>query len=118
MVVVPMFISRIAEYPFEGEFYRYIDESDLPLDEQTGGEELIWESPCDIIEASHTVSSNFIEAKFVVYCPFDPKNESVEIRNGDRFYADFYGIQVNGRVVGVFPSQLGGITVYVQDLDA
>jgi hypothetical protein len=28
-----------------------------------------------------------------------------------------YGIEVNGKVVGVFPSQLGGVTVYVQDLD-
>jgi hypothetical protein len=28
-----------------------------------------------------------------------------------------YGAKVNGKVVGVFPSQLGGVKVYVQDLD-
>jgi hypothetical protein len=33
------------------------------------------------------------------------------------FTANMYGIEVNGKVVGVFPSQLGGVTVYIQDLD-
>jgi hypothetical protein len=33
------------------------------------------------------------------------------------FEGDMYGAKVNGKVVGVFPSQLGGIKVYVQDLD-
>ena len=36
---------------------------------------------------------------------------------GDLFEADMHGLIVNGKVVGVFPSQLGGVTVYVQDTD-
>lgn len=120
MVVMLMYIDRTAldEYPFEGVFYRLADEEDLPLIEQTGKEDIILETPCDITEASHNVSADFIGVKFVVYIPFDPETEFVEIRNGDKFEADFYGINVNGNVVGVFPSQLGGVTVYIRDLDA
>ena len=115
-----MYIDRTAldEYPFEGVFYRLADEEDLPLIEQTGKEDIILETPCDITEASHNVSADFNGVKFVVYIPFDPETEFVEIRNGDKFEADFYGINVNGNVVGVFPSQLGGVTVYIRDLDA
>ena len=36
---------------------------------------------------------------------------------GDLFEADVYGMRANGKVVGVFPSQLGGVTCYVQDTD-
>jgi hypothetical protein len=28
-----------------------------------------------------------------------------------------YGLEINGKVTGVFPSQLGGIAIYIQDLD-
>lgn len=120
MVVMLMYIDRtaFAEYPLTGVFSRLIDEEGLPLIEQTGGEEVILETPCDITESSHTTSGDFIGAKFVVYIPFDPKSESVNIKNGDKFKADFYGVNVNGNVVGVFPSQLGGVTVYIRDLDA
>lgn len=115
-----MYIDRTAleEYPFEGAFFRLADEEDLPLIEQTGQEDVILETPCDITEASHNTSGDFIGAKFVIYIPFDPETEVIEIRNGDRFEADFYGLNVNGKVVGVFPSQLYGVTVYIQDLDA
>ena len=36
---------------------------------------------------------------------------------GYLFEANMHGLIVNGKVVGVFISQLGGITVYVQDTD-
>lgn len=119
MVVMLMYIDRTAldEYPFVGTFSRLADESDLPLIEQTGKVEVVLETPCDITEASHNVSGDFIGVKFVVYIPFDPETETIEIQNGDEFEADFYGINVNGNVVGVFPSQLGGVTVYIRDLD-
>jgi hypothetical protein len=40
-----------------------------------------------------------------------------EIKNGVLFEGDMYGAKVNGKVVGVFTSQLGGVKIYVQDLD-
>jgi hypothetical protein len=36
---------------------------------------------------------------------------------GCLFEAEINGLLVNGKVVGVFPSQLGGITAYIQDTD-
>jgi hypothetical protein len=52
-----------------------------------------------------------------VYFPLDKENDEVVVRLGDLFEANMYGLIVNGKVVGVFPSQLGGVTVYIQDTD-
>ncbi len=113
-----MYIDRdiLQEYPFEGEFYYIgIDES-LPLEERVEVEMLRLKTLCDIQEASHTVKSNFIDATYTIYIPFDKDNEKVVIRRGDTFKADMYGLMVDGKVIGVFPSQMGGITVYIKDV--
>lgn len=111
-----MYIDNILqEYPFVGEFYYIgIDES-LPLEERVEVELLRLKTPCDIQEASHTLKSNFINANYTVYVPFDKEKEKVVIRRGDTFKADMYGLMVDGKVIGVFPSQMGGITVYIED---
>ena len=114
-----MYINRkqLNEFPFDAYFYRVgIDES-LPLDQQKEERVLILETPCDIQEASHSYASSFISAQYSVYLPLDINTEDVEIRNGDAFESEIYGMSINGKVVGVFPSQLGGITVYIQDSD-
>lgn len=108
----------LHEYPFQCQFYRMTIDESLPLDQQKEEKVVVLETMCDITEASHIVSQNFIAAKWSVYFPFDKKNEEVVVRNGDMFTANMYGVEVNGKVVGVFPSQLGGVTVYIQDLDA
>lgn len=114
-----MYINRgiLQEFPHYGYFYTVgIDES-LPLDQQKDDKTIILETECDITESSHSWSNDFIWAKYTVFFPFDPSTDELEITNGMLFEADMYGLRVNGKVVGVFPSQIGGVTVYIQDTD-
>lgn len=114
-----MYIDRniLQDFPHYGYFFvREIDES-LPLDQQKEVKTIIFETPCDITESSHSWSTNFIWAKYAVFFPFDAEEDELSISLGMEFEADLYGMRVNGKVVGVFPSQLGGVTVYVQDTD-
>jgi hypothetical protein len=46
-----------------------------------------------------------------LYFPFDANNEEIKIRLGDTMEVDTYGILQKGRVLGVGPSQLGGVKV-------
>jgi hypothetical protein len=109
--------NKLQDYPYFGQFFRIeIDES-KPLDEQIEERVVIFETDCDITESSHSWSRNFIWAKYAIYFPFDKDTEEIEVKLGDLFEADMHGLIVNGKVVGVFPSQLGGVTVYVQDTD-
>lgn len=109
--------NKLQDYPYFGQFFRIeIDES-KPLDEQVEERVIIFETDCDITESSHSWSRNFIWAKYAIYFPFYKDNEEIEVKLGDLFEADMHGLIVNGKVVGVFPSQLGGVTVYVQDTD-
>lgn len=109
--------NKLQDYPYFGQFFRIeIDES-KPLDEQIEEKVIVFETDCDITESSHSWSRNFIWAKYAIYFPFDKDTEEIEVKLGDLFEADMHGLIVNGKVVGVFPSQLGGVTVYVQDTD-
>lgn len=109
--------NKLQDYPYFGQFFRIeIDES-KPLDEQVEERVVIFETDCDITESSHSWSRNFIWAKYAIYFTFDKDTEEIEVKLGDLFEADMHGLIVNGKVVGVFPSQLGGVTVYVQDTD-
>lgn len=107
----------LEEYPYYAYFYRMEVDDSKPLLEQTEEKVVIYETPCDITESSHSWSRNSIWAKYAVYFPFDKSDAQIDIRLGDMFEADLYGMKANGKVVGVFPSQLGGVTVYVQDTD-
>ena len=110
--------AKSQEYPFTAVFFTIeIDES-KPIDQQRDERVVIMETECDITEASHSYSTNFISAKYSVYIPFNNDEDEVLVRAGQSFEADMYGMRVNGKVVGVFPSQIGGITVYIQDTDA
>ena len=114
-----MYIDRhqLQEYPFEGKFSRYIpvDES-LPLEEQEEKIQVVLSTRCDITESSHTQYGNFIAASFAVFFPID-KSSKLKVKRGDLFEGTQYGMTVNGKVVGVFPSQLGGCVVYIKDSD-
>lgn len=115
-----MYIDRNipTDYPYTGQFYRVHIDRNAPLDEQVEERVVVLETECDITESSHSWSRNFIWAKYAVYFPFDKDKDTIPVRMGDLFEANIYGLTVNGKVVGVFPSQLGGVTCYVQDVDA
>lgn len=105
------------DYPYYGYFYTIEVDESKPLDERTEEKVVLFETVCDITESSHSWSRNFIWSKYAVYFPYDKESDQIKIKMGDLFEADVHGLTVNGKVVGVFPSQLGGITVYIQDTD-
>lgn len=107
----------LTNFPYHGVFFKKeIDES-LPLNKQEEHKVIIYETECDITESSHSWSRNFIWAKYAVYFPYDKTQDSIKVQLGDLFESDIHGLYVNGKVVGVFPSQLGGVTCYIQDTD-
>lgn len=113
-----MIVDRniLDEYPFEGAFYEYgVDES-KPLDEQVEEEILILDTKCDIQYSSKSDANGVITAGFNVYFPFN-KEVGVLIKRGMTFKGNAYGLVVNGRVISVSPSQLGGVECFVEDLD-
>ena len=114
-----MYIDRelLQDYPYEAQFYRIEIDDSLPLDQQVEEKVVVFETICDITEASHSWARNFIWAKYAVYFPYEPDEDEILVRMGDLFESEINGLKVNGKVVGVFPSQLGGITLYVQDTD-
>lgn len=107
----------LEEYPHYAYFYHIEVDESLPLDQQTEQKVVHFETECDITESSHSWSQSFIWAKYAVYFPFDKEGEDIQVKMGDMFEANLYGMKANGKVVGVFPSQVGGVTVYVQDTD-
>lgn len=108
--------SMLEEYPFFGKFYTYgIDES-KPLDQQVEEEILLLETRCDIQEASKNNSSGFVNASFNIYFPFDISTE-INLKRGVSFYGTMYGMEVNGEVIGLFPTQMGGCVCYIKDFD-
>lgn len=113
-----MYIERdyIQEYPFKCRFYTTgVDES-KPLEEQVEEEIEILSTMCDIHENSHS-NGKFLSADYVVYVPFNKHTDRIQLKIGYMFSSNMYGLEINGKVTGVFPSQLGGIAIYIQDLD-
>lgn len=107
--------NEITEYPFDGTFYTStIDRSKSP-EEQEETEVTILQTKCDITEASHSRVGEFIKAVYSVFVPFDKKAENpIDVNRGVMFRANMYGLPIEGKVEGVFPSQLGGFVAYVQ----
>lgn len=115
-----MYIDRniISEYPYNGQFYRTSVDESLPLNKRKEIRDVFFTTPCDVMKSGHTWSKDFIWAKYAVYFPFDKDKDEVKVKIGDMFECDVYGLIVNGKVIGVFPSEMGGVLVYIQDTDA
>ena len=95
------------EYPFYATFYHLgVDES-LPLDEQKETKIVSFESICDMSDQETGLNND----KIVLFIPFDAYEGNIEIRLGESVEIESYGLIQKGRVLGVFPSQLGGIKV-------
>lgn len=114
-----MYIDFFNEYPYKGAVYRTMVDDSKPLDEQVEEKvAILSERECDIISASSMLSKDFITDKFTVTFPIDTDNgEKVEIKRGDYFEGEAQGMAFNGKIIGIAPSQLGSVTLTVQDLD-
>ena len=95
------------EYPFYATFYHLgIDES-KPLDQQKEEKIVSFESVCDMSDQETGLNND----KIILFIPFDAYEGNIEIRLGESVEIESYGLTQKGRVLGVFPSQLGGIKV-------
>lgn len=95
------------EYPFYATFYHLgIDES-KPLDQQKEEKIVSFESVCDMSDQETGLNND----KIMLFIPFDAYEGNIEIKLGESVEIESYGLTQKGRVLGVFPSQLGGIKV-------
>lgn len=95
------------EYPFYAIFYHLgIDES-LPLNEQTEKKIVSFETVCDVDDQNTGLNNDLI----TLYFPFDPTNGELKVNLGETMEVNTYGLVQKGRVLGVRPSQMGGVKV-------
>lgn len=103
-----MYIDHyLEEYPFYATFYHLgVDES-KPLDEQVEEKIVSFTTICDVDDKNTGLNNDLI----TLYFPFDAENESIQIILGETMEVETYGLVQKGRVIGVRPSQLGGVKV-------
>lgn len=103
-----MYIDRnIEEYPFNATFYHLgIDES-KPLDQQVEEKIVSYETICDVDDKNNGLSNDTI----TIYIPFDKSSGSLNVALGETVEVETYGVIQKGRVLGVRPSQLGGVKI-------
>jgi len=106
--------DELQDYPFTGTFYTSESDDDKPLTEQEEERVVIAEVVCDIQEDSNARVSNTARAVYDVYVPFDSETDVVPVQRGNMFEGYQYGLLVAGRVIGVFPSQLGTFDNYAE----
>lgn len=95
------------EYPFLATFYHLgVDES-LPLDKQKEEKIVSFQTKCDVDDKNTGLNNDVI----TLYFPFDADHEKIEIILGETMEVETYGLIQKGRVLGVRPSQLGGVKV-------
>ena len=96
----------ITEYPFHATFYHLGVDETKPLDQQVEEKIVSFETVCDI-----SVEDNINSNNFSLYFPFSADKETVQITLGESLEVETYGLVQKGRVLGVVPSQLGGVKV-------
>lgn len=95
------------EYPFFATFYHLgVDES-KPLDEQVEEKIISFQTICDVDDKNTGLSNDLI----TLYFPFDTEKETIQVKLGETMEVETYGLIQKGRVLGVRPSQLGGVKV-------
>lgn len=109
---------RIEEFPYNGTFYRIGIDETLPPSQQVEGEMPLLDTKCNVQEAGSNLSGDFINASYKIYFPY--VNDGVSefpFKKNDSFKAVVNGLDVSGKVIGIFPSQLQKAYVYIKDFD-
>lgn len=112
----------LTEYPFHGVFYTVSDnmpEDGDMLDEEQDmepDETIVTSTMCDIQAANKLFATSEAAGSYVdVYFPFD-KRHGVDIRIGHRFRCKDWYRPVDGKVIGVMPTQMGGCVANVKEV--
>lgn len=131
-----MYFSRkaITEYKFHGTFYtvktikpedgdflgdgNLLDDMDINSSTDAGTTEtpeetILLETECDIEKAAKLINSGTIMADYKVSFPCEV-GAKLPIRFNTNFKCEDYAIPINGRVVGIEYSQLGGCSVDIK----
>lgn len=103
-----MYIDHnLDEYPFNAVFYHLgVDES-KPLDQQVEEKIVSFETMCDVDDKNTGLNNDLI----TLYFPFNPNEGDIKVVLGETMEVNTYGLIQKGRVLGVRPSQLGGVKV-------
>lgn len=80
---------------------------------ETSEETILLETECDIQQAAKLINSGTIMADFKVFFPCEV-GAKLPIRFNTNFKCEDYAIPINGRVVGLEYSQLGGCVVDIK----
>lgn len=109
-----MFIDKdeLQNYPFTGTFYKIEADRSLPPSQQVPTEVTVATVMCDIQEGANNRSSTTVKAVYEIFVPFDSETNVVPVQRGHLFKGYQYGLLVAGRVIGVFPSQVGTFENY------
>ena len=94
------------EYPFDGVFYKITIDESLPLDQREEVDTPIFSTSFDMAEGAALSTETFS-----IYFPFDAYKDSIVIYEGVPFKGNIYGASIKGRVLGIYPSQIGGCKV-------
>ena len=106
--------DELQDFPFTGKFYKSEIDKTKPLTEQVETEVTIAEVVCDIQEESNFRATATAKAVYGVYVPFDSDTTEIPVQRGHMFKGYQYGLLVSGKVIGVFPSQLGPFDNYTE----
>lgn len=104
--------DELKDYPFTGTFYRAVKDTSSLLAPVT--ERVVAEVVCDIQEDANFRATQTSKAVYGVYVPFDGDEDVVPVQRGMMFRGYQYGLLVAGKVIGVFPSQLGTFENYTE----
>lgn len=112
-----------CKYPYHGAFYRYAVDENKPLDEQTDEEILVYETDCNILRRAGLRQSNLVVADYNIRFPLEPNPEAkgaadlykdCGVRRGYTFKGVFYGVEIEGQIEMIEPSQLGEMNVDIK----
>ena len=95
------------EYPFHATFYHLAVDESKPLDQQVEEKIVSFETACDVDDQNTGINNELI----TLYFPFDATEGTINIILGETMEVETYGLIQKGRVLGVRPSQLGGVKV-------
>ena len=104
--------DELQDYPFTGTFDRAVKDTSSLLAPVT--ERVVAEVVCDIQEDANFRATQTSKAVYGVYVPFDGDEDVVPVQRGMMFRGYQYGLLVAGKVIGVFPSQLGTFENYTE----
>jgi len=117
--------NALKEYAYHGTFYKKEDTSSGDgnlLDDGDETEVVILKTECDVQETNKLFNSGVITMGYTIYFP-NPTNEddNEEIPEGlvpgIRFRSNMYGMNVDGMVIGVYPTQMHGCVAYIKGTD-